>query len=159
MPASELNPTDLRDLPEIQARIAKRVASNRVKVLQEPRPGKKLLVLDIDYTLFDLGSTAERPEQLARPFLHEFLSSGEKSVAVTGSDVFARCGSLHGIKFSCLCAYSLGFCHDKYAVDPLLPFTPDSYPLVRSIFCAAYEHYDVSGIASCPSSIGTKWRG
>jgi ubiquitin-like domain-containing CTD phosphatase 1 len=33
----------------------------------------KCLVLDIDYTLFDLGSSAERPEQLARPYLHEFL--------------------------------------------------------------------------------------
>jgi hypothetical protein len=30
---------------------------------------------DIDYTLFDLGSAAERPEQLARPYLHEFLSA------------------------------------------------------------------------------------
>jgi hypothetical protein len=29
---------------------------------------------DIDYTLFDLNSTAERPEELARPYLHEFLA-------------------------------------------------------------------------------------
>jgi ubiquitin-like domain-containing CTD phosphatase 1 len=29
--------------------------------------------LDIDYTLFDLGSAAERPDELARPYLHEFL--------------------------------------------------------------------------------------
>jgi ubiquitin-like domain-containing CTD phosphatase 1 len=32
-------------------------------------------VLDIDYTLFDLNSSAERPDELARPFLHEFLSA------------------------------------------------------------------------------------
>lgn len=32
------------------------------QVITAPRPGKKCLVLDIDYTLFDLGSTAERPE-------------------------------------------------------------------------------------------------
>jgi hypothetical protein len=37
--------------------------------------GKKCLVLDIDYTLFDLNSSAERPDELARPYLHEFLSS------------------------------------------------------------------------------------
>ena len=37
-----------------------------MKVLNEPRPGKKLLVVDIDYTIFDLGSSAERPEELAR---------------------------------------------------------------------------------------------
>lgn len=34
--------------------------------MNEPRPGKKCLVLDIDYTLFDLGSSAERAEELAR---------------------------------------------------------------------------------------------
>lgn len=46
-----------------------------VKVLNAPREGKKCLVLDIDYTLFDLGSSAERPEELGRPFLHHFLTS------------------------------------------------------------------------------------
>lgn len=28
-----------------------------------------------DYTIFDLNSSAERPEELARPFLHEFFSA------------------------------------------------------------------------------------
>jgi hypothetical protein len=37
--------------------------------------GKKCLVLDIDYTLFDLNSSAERPDELARPYLHEFLGA------------------------------------------------------------------------------------
>lgn len=37
--------------------------------------GKKCLVLDIDYTLFDLNSSAERPDELARPYLHEFLTA------------------------------------------------------------------------------------
>ena len=39
------------------------------------RPGKKLLVLDIDYTLFDHRSTAETGYELMRPFLHEFLTA------------------------------------------------------------------------------------
>ncbi|RVW62147.1 Ubiquitin-like domain-containing CTD phosphatase [Vitis vinifera] len=39
------------------------------------REGKKLLVLDIDYTLFDHRSTAENPLELMRPYLHEFLSA------------------------------------------------------------------------------------
>ena len=43
-------------------------------MLTLPRAGKKLLVLDIDYTLFDLGSSAEQPDELARPYLHEFLT-------------------------------------------------------------------------------------
>lgn len=46
-----------------------------MKVLNEPRPGKKLLVLDIDYTLFDHRSAAETGNELMRPFLHEFLTS------------------------------------------------------------------------------------
>lgn len=44
-------------------------------MLNEPRPGKKLLVLDIDYTLFDHRSAAETGNELMRPFLHEFLTS------------------------------------------------------------------------------------
>ena len=39
------------------------------------RPGKKLLVLDIDYTLFDHRSTAETGTELMRPYLHEFLTA------------------------------------------------------------------------------------
>ena len=39
------------------------------------REGKKLLVLDIDYTLFDHRSTAETGVELMRPFLHEFLET------------------------------------------------------------------------------------
>eukprot|EP00899_Mesostigma_viride_P027737 jgi/Mesvir1/8148/Mv12461-RA.1 len=45
------------------------------RILSEPRPGKKLLVLDIDYTLFDHRSPAERPVELMRPYLHEFLTA------------------------------------------------------------------------------------
>ncbi|KAL6779516.1 hypothetical protein ACKKBG_A12610 [Auxenochlorella protothecoides x Auxenochlorella symbiontica] len=73
-PASSLDPRDIRDEPGVRERLARRVARTEVKVLQPPRPGKKLLVLDIDYTLFDLGSSAERADQLARPFLHHFLT-------------------------------------------------------------------------------------
>lgn len=38
-----------------------------------PRSGKKLLVLDVDYTFFDHCSPAETAAELMRPFLHEFL--------------------------------------------------------------------------------------
>jgi ubiquitin-like domain-containing CTD phosphatase 1 len=50
---------------------------NNVQInLRTPcRQGKKLLVLDIDYTLFDHRSTAENPLQLMRPYLHEFLTA------------------------------------------------------------------------------------
>lgn len=35
------------------AKIEKRIKEYEVKILNELRPGKRLLVLDIDYTLFD----------------------------------------------------------------------------------------------------------
>jgi len=44
-------------------------------MLNDPRPGKKLLVLDIDYTLFDHRSVAESGLELMRPYLHFFLES------------------------------------------------------------------------------------
>merc|ERR1719197_791420 len=45
-----------------------------INQLHPCRPGKKCLVLDIDYTLFDHLSTAESPIELMRPYLHEFLT-------------------------------------------------------------------------------------
>ena len=45
------------------------------QVRNPPRPGKKLLVLDIDYTIFDHRSPAETAAELRRPHLHEFLAS------------------------------------------------------------------------------------
>ena len=38
----------------MQEKLRRRIASIDVKMLNPPRPGKKCLVLDIDYTLFDL---------------------------------------------------------------------------------------------------------
>jgi hypothetical protein len=52
------------------------LATNPYTLLLLPAPaGKKCLVLDIDYTLFDLNSSAEHPDELARPYLHEFLTA------------------------------------------------------------------------------------
>ncbi|CAM4671145.1 unnamed protein product [Leuciscus chuanchicus] len=57
------------------AKIARRVKDYKVDELNPPRPGKRLLVLDIDYTLFDHKSCAETGQELMRPYLHEFLTS------------------------------------------------------------------------------------
>jgi len=56
-------------------KIQKRVREYEVKVLNPSREGKKLLVLDIDYTLFDHRSVAEAGWELMRPYLHEFLAT------------------------------------------------------------------------------------
>jgi ubiquitin-like domain-containing CTD phosphatase 1 len=58
-----------------QNKITRRINEYDVKVLNPPREGKKLLVLDIDYTLFDHRSAAETGTELMRPFLHEFLTA------------------------------------------------------------------------------------
>jgi ubiquitin-like domain-containing CTD phosphatase 1 len=56
------------------AKIEKRVKDYKIEILNPPREGKKLLVLDIDYTLFDHRSVAESGAELMRPYLHEFLT-------------------------------------------------------------------------------------
>lgn len=57
------------------AKVQKRVRDYTITELNPLREGKKLLVLDIDYTLFDHRSSAETGAELMRPYLHEFLSS------------------------------------------------------------------------------------
>lgn len=39
----------------------------QMRILNQPRESKKLVVLDIDYTLFDHRSPAENPHELMRP--------------------------------------------------------------------------------------------
>lgn len=56
-------------------KIDKRIREYQVKEINPSREGKKLLVLDIDYTLFDHRSVAEAGWELMRPFLHEFLET------------------------------------------------------------------------------------
>lgn len=63
------------DRPENADKIADRVHRYKFKQLNDPRPGKKLLVLDIDYTIFDHRSTVENANILMRPHLHEFLAA------------------------------------------------------------------------------------
>lgn len=70
----EIPSIQLIDRPEIQNKLANRVAKANVKELSPPRPGNKCVVLDIDYTFFDLGSTSERPADLLRPGTIEFLT-------------------------------------------------------------------------------------
>ncbi|XP_050430275.1 ubiquitin-like domain-containing CTD phosphatase 1 isoform X1 [Adelges cooleyi] len=64
------------DMMEVHlAKVQNRIDNYEIKMLNEPRPGKKLLVLDIDYTLFDHRSVAESGLELMRPYLHHFLKS------------------------------------------------------------------------------------
>ncbi|KAK4336652.1 hypothetical protein RND71_044058 [Anisodus tanguticus] len=60
------------------AKIQRRIKDYQVNILNLPREGKKLLVLDIDYTLFDHRSVAEKAVDLMRPYLNEFLTESYK---------------------------------------------------------------------------------
>ncbi|CAM9101834.1 unnamed protein product [Lampetra planeri] len=66
---------EVENREENLAKIARRVKDYKVEELNPPREGKRLLVLDVDYTLFDHKSCAETGQELMRPYLHEFLTS------------------------------------------------------------------------------------
>eukprot|EP00808_Paulinella_micropora_P006091 g43827.t1 len=55
-------------------KMEKTLSSLKINIINSPRAGKKLLVLDLDYTLFDMKSSAENFAQLKRPFTDLFLT-------------------------------------------------------------------------------------
>ncbi|KAJ2598517.1 hypothetical protein GGF40_002086 [Coemansia sp. RSA 1286] len=58
-----------------RAALDKIVESADIRLLNAPRPGKRLLVLDLDYTLFDCKNVSGNVADMARPGLHELLAS------------------------------------------------------------------------------------
>ncbi|CAK7357080.1 unnamed protein product [Dovyalis caffra] len=66
---------DIKDKEVNKQKLRRRIDQFKIELKNPCRPGKKLLVLDIDYTLFDHRSTAENPLELMRPYLHEFLTA------------------------------------------------------------------------------------
>ncbi|XP_062082393.1 ubiquitin-like domain-containing CTD phosphatase [Humulus lupulus] len=66
---------DIKDKEVNKQKLRRRIDQYKIDLRNPCREGKKLLVLDIDYTLFDHRSTAENPLQLMRPYLHEFLTA------------------------------------------------------------------------------------
>ncbi|ESO05305.1 hypothetical protein HELRODRAFT_156877 [Helobdella robusta] len=66
---------EIQNKAEYLSKIEKRINTYQINILNNPRPNKKLLVLDIDYTLFDHRSVGETGSDLMRPYLHEFLTS------------------------------------------------------------------------------------
>uniref|UniRef100_A0A2P2HZU0 Ubiquitin-like domain-containing CTD phosphatase 1 n=2 Tax=Hirondellea gigas TaxID=1518452 RepID=A0A2P2HZU0_9CRUS len=72
---SEENITCVQNRQDYIEKIEKRVREYKPKLLNPMRPGKKLLVLDIDYTLFDHRSVGQNGLELMRPYLHHFLVS------------------------------------------------------------------------------------
>ncbi|KAL5222454.1 hypothetical protein ABZP36_027167 [Zizania latifolia] len=67
--------TAIKDKEVYKQKLKRRASQYKIKILNPCRKGKRLLVLDIDYTLFDHRSAAENPIELMRPYLHEFLAA------------------------------------------------------------------------------------
>ena len=63
------------DMASARRRLERRIATTTIQEINAPREGKRLLMLDIDYTVFDCKSTAPTVAELGRPGLHEFLAS------------------------------------------------------------------------------------
>ncbi|XP_050212176.1 ubiquitin-like domain-containing CTD phosphatase [Mercurialis annua] len=66
---------DIKDKEVNKQKLRRRADQYKIEIRNPCREGKNLLVLDIDYTLFDHRSTAENPLELMRPYLHEFLTA------------------------------------------------------------------------------------
>ena len=62
--------------PEYRAQVEDRLSRIKIHNITQPRKGKKLLVLDLDFTLLDsadIRNSADRIEDLKRPYCDEFL--------------------------------------------------------------------------------------
>jgi HAD-superfamily hydrolase (TIGR02245 family) len=66
---------DIHERPENLAKLQHRLDNYNLYMLAGARPGKKCLVLDIDYTIYNLGAVVETSVELRRPHLLEFLTS------------------------------------------------------------------------------------
>lgn len=65
----------IRYQESIRKKLNRRLENTDIHVINEPRRGKKLLVLDLDLTLFDTKGMQTTPmSELARPGLHRFLA-------------------------------------------------------------------------------------
>jgi ubiquitin-like domain-containing CTD phosphatase 1 len=68
----------VRDLEERKRRLEQVIAKTEIRIINELRPGKKLLVLDLDHTLFDFSSrhgVLFSLTETTRPGLEEFLTT------------------------------------------------------------------------------------
>ncbi|KAK4433062.1 Ubiquitin-like domain-containing CTD phosphatase [Sesamum alatum] len=65
----------IKDKDVNKQKLRRRIEQYKMELRNPCRKGKKLLVLDIDYTLFDHRSTTENPLELMMPYLHEFSQS------------------------------------------------------------------------------------
>eukprot|EP00162_Nutomonas_longa_P013042 comp21387_c0_seq1/m.46154 comp21387_c0_seq1/g.46154 ORF comp21387_c0_seq1/g.46154 comp21387_c0_seq1/m.46154 type:complete len:372 (+) comp21387_c0_seq1:77-1192(+) len=74
----DFNPTttsDVRFKAENQIKLQQRIRALNIQFINPPRPGKRLLVLDLDYTLWDHKTQQPNIEGVKRPFCDEMMAS------------------------------------------------------------------------------------
>ncbi|KAI0567230.1 Ubiquitin [Gracilaria domingensis] len=71
------DPAKLRRM--FNKKLERRIESTEFRIMNAPRPGKKLLVLDLDYTLLDSRGKSSEVADWGRPGLHLFLASVYRS--------------------------------------------------------------------------------
>ncbi|KAI9280946.1 HAD-like domain-containing protein [Umbelopsis sp. AD052] len=68
------HPTHL-DQAKVQKKLKETTEKTTIRMINPLREGKKLLVMDLDYTLFDCKSPASHISELMRPGMHSYLTS------------------------------------------------------------------------------------
>ncbi len=69
--------------PENKLKLDEFTEKTTIHFINPLREGKKLLVLDLDYTLFDCKSSANSISELMRPGMHEFLVKSFSNMTTT----------------------------------------------------------------------------
>eukprot|EP00168_Porphyra_purpurea_P013120 TRINITY_DN3558_c0_g1_i7.p1 TRINITY_DN3558_c0_g1~~TRINITY_DN3558_c0_g1_i7.p1 ORF type:complete len:169 (-),score=64.03 TRINITY_DN3558_c0_g1_i7:99-605(-) len=65
----------IHNVAAVEEKLRRRVANTKIKLMHPLRPGRKCLVLDIDYTIYDCKGVAAVVADLGRPGLHEFMTA------------------------------------------------------------------------------------
>jgi ubiquitin-like domain-containing CTD phosphatase 1 len=124
------------------AKVRNRVDTYECKVLNAPRQGKAALVLDVDYTFYDLSSPTEDVKLCGRPHLHEFLAAAYEHYDI----IIWSASSMRWIELKLT---ELGlFAHPRYRITLLM-----DYGAMITVACERYR----SAVVKC-KPLGVLWQ-
>eukprot|EP01118_Nematostelium_gracile_P005202 TRINITY_DN162_c0_g2_i2.p1 TRINITY_DN162_c0_g2~~TRINITY_DN162_c0_g2_i2.p1 ORF type:complete len:192 (-),score=58.96 TRINITY_DN162_c0_g2_i2:33-608(-) len=83
-----MNPEEAKNSLENQKNLEKIGKENEIIFMNAPRPGRKLLVLDLDYTIFDMKTETDDWSVLKRPHLDDFMTKVYPKYDVVGESKY-----------------------------------------------------------------------